>query len=77
MFSAPVAYSRFGRARSGCLGAPGRRAASLDTLTMRTRVAVLLDAAVVERRGRRVLVRRKGARWLVCHWVSKPSAVSL
>lgn len=52
-------------------------AATLETLTMRTRVLDLLAAAVVSRIGSRVLVRKKGARWLVCHCVSKPSVVSL
>ena len=76
-FIAPVICSRFGRARSSCLGAGGIKAASLDTLTMRTRSFELLEAAVDSRIGSRVFVSRKGARWLVCHWVSKPSAVSL
>lgn len=76
-FMAPVTCSRFGRARSSCLGAGGRKAASLETLMMRTRSLELLDAAVDSRIGSRVLVSRKGARWLVCHWVSKPSEVSL
>lgn len=76
-FMAPVTCSRLGRARSSCLGAGGRKAPSLETLTMRTRSLELLDAAVDSRIGSRVLVSRKGARWLVCHWVSKPSEVSL
>ena len=76
-FMALVTYSRFGRARSSCLGEDDMKAASLDTLMMRTRSLELLEAAVDSRIGSRVLVSRKGARWLVCHWVSKPSGVSL
>ena len=76
-FMAPVTYSRFGRAKSSCLGEGGSRAASLETLMIRTRCSELLEAAVDSRIGRRVLTSKKGARWLVCHCVSKPSAVSL
>lgn len=43
---------------------------------IRTRSLELLEAEVDSRTGRRVLVKRKGPRWLVCHVVSKPSTVS-
>lgn len=76
-FIAPVTYSRFGRSKSSFLGEGGIIAASLATLTMRTRSLELLEAAVDSRIGSSVLVRKKGARWLVCHWVSKPSVVRL
>lgn len=58
----PVTYSRFGRAKSSCLGVGGSTAASLETLTMRTRLLVPLEAAVDSRIGSSVLVSRKGAR---------------
>ncbi len=76
-FNTPVTYSRLGRAKSSCLGAAGSTAASLATLMIRTRFLELLEEAVDSRIGSSVLVNRKGARWLVCHWVSKPSVVSL
>ena len=74
---APVSYSKFGRAKSSCFGAGGRIAASAERLTIRTRVLEPLEAAVDSRSGSSSLVRRKCARWLVCHCVSKPSTVSL
>lgn len=73
----PVTYSRFGRARSSFLGVGGISAASLETLTTRTRLSDSLEAAVDSRSGSSVFVSRKGPRWLVCHCVSKPSIVSL
>ena len=76
-FIAPVTYSRFGCAKSSCLGLGGSSATSPDTLMMRTRFLELLEAAVDSRIGSSVLVSKKWARWLVCHWVSKPSGVSL
>lgn len=74
---APVIYSRFGCAKSSCLGVSGNSAPSLDTLMMRTRLVDLLEAAVDSRIGSSVLVSKKWARWFVCHWVSKPLVVSL
>lgn len=74
---APVTYSRFGCTKSSCLGAVGSSAPSLDTLMMRTRFLDPLEAAVDSRIGSSVLVSKKWARWFVCHWVSKPSIVSL
>ena len=58
------------------MGAGGNTAASAETLMIRTRSLELLEAEVDSRTGRRVLVKRKGPRWLVCHVVSKPSTVS-
>jgi len=59
----PVMCSRFGVVVSSALGAMGAlRAASADTLTMRTRDLEGLAAAVDLRRGRRRWTRKKGAR---------------
>ncbi len=74
----PVTCSMFGVVRFSSFGpVPAMRATSLDTLMIRTRDLEGLTAAVDSRSGRRHSTRKKGARWLVCHWVSKPSIVSL
>jgi len=54
----PVTFSRFGAVVFSVLGAmPPVRAATEDTLTMRTRVLEGVDWAVEVRRGRRSWVR--------------------
>lgn len=54
----PVTYSKFGRMKFSSFGTvPAITAASLDTLTMRTRDPELLEVAVDSRSGRRHLTR--------------------
>ena len=57
----PVMSSRFGFSRLNS-GAIGTNAASLETLTIRTRPGELADVAVKDISGRSVLIRRKCAR---------------